>query len=537
MLIIDWQLFTAANTARNPKLLGAGIGVDVQNLDTSQGDFRGLRAASTVHTLVGYGATQQISIYRHGRDAASDTAYWFASSSDVDYVRSMLASDTTERTAYTDGSKPRYSDNTNLGSTPYPSGYTDLGVPAPTGTMILALGTPGTGPDETRTYTETFVRANLDESAPNTTTVSITVAGGSTVDVSSLSAAPAGSHAIVNRRLYVSTGGAFQRILEQVATTLTATDDGVTRGAVLETGGDSSKPAWDVPPDALIGITELWNGVHGAFKGKTYYLSVPYNWHAWPISGYQRTLSDTIVGTAKFGENWLIATSGLPRLVTGSSPASMGARPIQLKQACVAKRSVKGVGHGACWASNDGLCYHGQYGTKVLTADILTKAQWRALVPSTIIGAHWNGFYVGFYNDGTRKGFMIDPANPVGIIWLTQGAYGVFEDSISETLYVLDASNAIKKFDAGSVQSATFKSKVFRVPGGANPGAGRVVATTYPVTLTLWADGESKFSQSITSDNGFRLPGGYEAEEFQVQIVGTGPVEAVFIGNAMGDLP
>jgi hypothetical protein len=49
-------------------------------------------------------------------------------------------------------------------------------------------------------------------------------------------------------------------------------------------------------------------------------------------------------------------------------------RPIPgFKQACVSKKSVKSVGHGVCWASNDGLAYFGQAGPKVLTDGILTK--------------------------------------------------------------------------------------------------------------------------------------------------------------------
>lgn len=535
MLLIDLQQFVAANPAMNPKLLGQGIGVDAQDLDTSQGDFRGRRVASAAHTLVGYGATQQASIYRFGRDTASDTAYWLASAGDVDWARSMLASDPTERTYWTDGTKPKYTDSTLLGSPPYPSGYVDLGVPAPTGTMILAVGVAGTGPDETRTFTETFVRANLDESAPNTTTASITVPGGSTVLITSLSAAPGGSHGIVNRRIYASTGGDYQRAVDQIATTLTATDTGA-RGAILETGGSTTKPAWLTPADDLKGLLPLWNGMHGAHAGKAYSVCVSFNPHAWPVE-YRRVLPDTIVGTATFGENWLIVTTGLPRLVTGTSPLGMGARPVPIRQAGVSKKSVKGVGHGACWASNDGLCYHGQYGTKILTKDLLTKAQWRALVPSTIIGAHWNGWYIGFYNDGTRKGFMIDPANPAGIIWLTQGAFGVFEDSVSETLFVLDASNAIKKWDAGTAASATFKSRVYRLPAPSNPAVARVVATTYPVTFSLWGDGALRHTRTVTSDNGFRLPGGYEVEELQVQITGAGPVEGVFVGESMDDLP
>lgn len=536
MLVLTLDKFIASNLAINPKLLQPGIGVNAADLDTSQGDFRGRRAASVVHTLTGL-ATQQISLYRMGRDAPSDSAYWLTSSDDYDYARSMLASDTTERTYFTGGAKPRYTDNTYLGAPPYPTGYVDTGVPAPTVQMSLAISVAGTGPTETRVYTDTFLRANGDESAPNTNTASIDCPGGSTIAISGLGAAPGGSHGITLRRIYVSNGGEFQRSNEQAVGTLTATDTGV-RGAILQTGGSTSKPAWLVPPDDLRGLLPLWNGMHGGFHGKAWRVSVPFEAHAWPIE-YRKMIPDTIVGSATWGENWLLATTGQPHVVTGTAPLGMSSRPILWKQACVSKRSVRGVGHGVCWASNNGLAYVGANGPpRLLTDRILTEAEWRALVPSTIIGASWREWYIGFYDDGTRKGFMINTLQPDGIIWLSQGAYGVFEDTISESLYLADTAYAVRKWDAGSVASATFKSKVVRHPYATCPSAARIIASTYPVTFSLWADGTLKVNaQSVTSDAAFRLPGGYEAEEFQAQIAGTGPLEVAFVAEEMADLP
>jgi hypothetical protein len=278
--------------------------------------------------------------------------------------------------------------------------------------------------------------------------------------------------------------------------------------------------------------------MHGAFDDKSYMTSVPFKPHAWPVE-YRRAIPDTIVGTAKWGQQWLLATTGLPRVVTGTTPGGMADAPIYFRQACRSKRSVRSVGHGVCWASNNGLCYHGQRGTFVMTERLLTKAQWRALNPASIIGANWGSWYVGFYDNGTtRQGFMIDTEKPDGIIWLNQGASGVFEDSVSETLFLVDTGNVIRKFDAGLVDSATFRSRVFRHPMATNPGAARIIGTTYPVTFSLWADGVLMVdARTITSDEGFRLPGGYVAEEFQVQVVGAGPLEAVFVAEEMADLP
>lgn len=536
MLVAAIAAFAGANTAINPKKLPPGIGVSAINLDTSQADMRGLPAASLAHTLTGLGV-QQMSIYRMGRDAASDTAYWLTSSDDYDYARSMLASDTTERTYFTGAAEPRYTDNTLLGSPPYPTGYVELGVPAPTVQMALALGAPGTGPDETRVYTDVFKRANGDRSGPNTNSATIVVAGGSTVSISGLGAAPGGSHGITLREIYVSvSGGEFQRALEQAVATTTATDTGV-RGDVLQSGGSTSRPTWLEPPDDLKGIIELWNGMHGGFHGKAWRVCVPFEAHAWPLE-YRKMIPHTIVGSAAWGENWLLATTGQPYVVTGSAPMGMSARPIRWKQACVSKRSVRSVGHGVCWASNSGLAYHGQRGTFLLTKDVLTEAQWRALVPSTIIGACWGDWYIGFYNDGARKGFMVNTVAPAGIIFLTQGAYGVFEDTVSETLFLLDSGNLIKKWDAGSPVSATYRTGVIRHPYAVSPSSARVIATTYPVSLSMWADGTQVVNaMTISDDGGVRLPGDFEAEEFQFELTGTGPIEALFVGEEMMDLP
>ena len=101
-------------------------------------------AADVAHTLTGVGS-QQISAYRLGRNTASDTQYWLTRSVDADFARSLIAEDTTERTYSTDGTKPKYTDNTLLGgSEPYPASWVDTGVPYPDTDMTATETTPGT---------------------------------------------------------------------------------------------------------------------------------------------------------------------------------------------------------------------------------------------------------------------------------------------------------------------------------------------------------------------------------------------------------
>ncbi|MDF2759551.1 MAG: hypothetical protein K0Q92_2987 [Steroidobacteraceae bacterium] len=541
-ILIALQQFLGANTQRNNKTpLPPGVGVDAVNLDVSHGDFRGLKAADVVHTLTGLGS-QQISAYRFGRDTApadNGTDIWLTSSSDVDYMRSMIALDTTERTYYTDGVKPRYTDSTLIGgSPPYPAGSVTLGVPAPTAAMTATETTPGTGPDETRVYLDTFMRANGDESAPNALTESITVKSGATVLLNGFAAVPGGSHGITKRRIYVSTGGVFLRIAEITTGTASHSDNGSVRGLTLQTGGATNAPTWIEPPDTLKGLTSLWNGMAGGFVGKSYRLCVPNYPHAWPIE-YEGVVPDTIVGTAVFGTNWFLATTGQPRVVNGTSPGNMKDMPTDFDQACVSKRSVVSVKHGACWASNEGLCYYGAKGARILTEGFIDVDTWRALVPSSIIGAFWKGWYIGFYYTGSvRKGFMVSVVDPQWVIWLDQGAFGVFTDTVSGNLYLLDSAFRIRKWYSGAVQSATFKTGKVRANHETNPGAALVEGTTYTsASLKMYADGVLKHTQTLTGRTPFRLPSGYVARDFQLELTGTGPIEGVVLAEEVMDLP
>jgi len=540
-LLVNIGSFIAANSNLNPKKLPDGVGVDARNIDTTHGDMRGQKAPGLVTNITGV-TGQRLSLYRWGRDTLSDVATWVSSSALVDYARSMLAGDTTERTYLTDGVKPKYFDSTNIGgSHPHPTATVDTGVPAPSAAMTLALGVAGTGTDQTLVFTDTFLRANNDESAPNAATASITVKGGSTVAISNLSPVPSGSHGITKRRIYVYTGtGSFLRTIEQAAGTTTATYTGV-QGATLETGArEDVDPgsAWLTPPDNLIGLMEAWNGFHFGFVGNSWQCSVPFKHHAWPLK-YRGVIPDTIVGAAKWGQQILLVTTGYPRLLTGST-AKLSDVPIYWKQAGVSRRSVKGVGHGVCWASNDGLAYHGQLGTRLLTEGIISPEDWRALTPANIIGACWGRYYVGIVSP--TLSFMIDTTNPVGIMWLDFGGYGVFEDSLSENLYLIGATSGsttpINKWRSGTTQTALFKSRKFRFPKPINAGWARVVASTYPVTFSLWVDDVLVVNaRAISSEEPFELPPTPTGRYLQVQLSGAGPIEGVAISESPGELP
>ncbi len=548
MLIIADQRFVGANLELNPKKLGDGFGTEARNMRLGGSDLAPWNAALPVYTIPG-GATQRRALYRLGRASPSDTLYWLSSINDVDYVRSLLAADTVERTYYTGESEPRVTDNVlALSGEPYPTAFRTLGIPAPDGTISLAPLSAGTGDAQTRSYLDTFVSDRGEESAPNPNPQTITINGTGTVTLSSLAAPPAGSHGITLRRLYVSTGGEYRRFAQQDASLTTAVDS-LARGAVLPSGGSTSRPAWLTPPTDLRGLIGLWNGMIGGFTGKALRVCYPYQPHAWPLE-YEKLVTDEIVATGKWLQNWLILTNSRPRLFVGSSPASLGEVPAEIEHACVAKKSVANLGHGVCWASSDGLAYMGQGARGLVTRGVIKPEQWKSRFnPSTMVGARIENYYYGSYvnpTTGLREAFLLDPLNPASIIQLDQGAHATFYDDLQDELYLLDAGNVVKKWNAGAALTAKFVRGVKRHPYPTNPGAAQVVADTYPVNFKLYSEQRDaagivtgtvlRHERTVASPEPFRLPSGYIAQDFHTEVASASSVQAVMVAEDISDL-
>jgi hypothetical protein len=198
--------------------------------------------------------------------------------------------------------------------------------------------------------------------------------------------------------------------------------------------------------------------------------------------------------------------------------------------------SAVGVGHGVVWASPDGLCYVGQGGARVLTQGVMTRDDWQLINPTSIKGAFYEGRYFGFYNDGTAKAFIYDFANPNGMTFLDFGCTAVHLDELQDALFVLNGTS-VQKFDAGTLLTARFVSKRFKMP---KPPVGfscaEVVADSYPATFKLYADGVLKHTQSVTSAQAFRLPSGYHANDFQIELSGNVNIQGAAVAHSMIEL-
>lgn len=541
-----WRIdgFGGENRALHPKLLPAGVGTVSLNQKPTRGDLRPWRAPSTVATV----PVGRASIYRMGRDVASDANYWLSWPGTLNVVRGFDTAASGERTYYTGDGGPKWTDTAKaLGGGAQPVAWRVLGLPAPASAPVLAAAGGTSATIETRFYVYTYVSDIGEESAPSPVSAAINCKADATVTLSGLAAAPAGNYGINRIRVYRTQAGtdgsaSFFFLREVASSSTSTTDDNRTLGEVCPTvdflpaPGNPQGGALNLTEDPLKCLTELWNGMLAGISGRGIRFCEPYIAYAWPLK-YEIVPADvTPVALAAFGQTLVVVTNGRPVVVTGGTPDAMDEQPVDFLQACVSQRSCVSLGSGVAWASPDGLAFLGSGGPRLLTARSMTRDDWQAINPSSIIGAMYEGCYFGFYTlGGQQKGFMVDPSNDTAIYWLDFGADAVYVDDLQDAMYLLQGTS-VKRWDAGAALTATFRSKINQTQTTVPYGAARVVADAFPVTFRLYGDGVLRHTETVASDAAFRLTSGYRASDWQVEIATSNPVQAVLVGKSVSDL-
>jgi len=544
MAVIRFAGFLGENRAVEPKLLPDSVCTVSRNQKPGRGDLRSWKSPTSVATVPAGRQT----IYRMGRDVSSDSDYWLSWTGVVHAVRGFSADDTTEQTFYTGDGAPKFTNNViGLASAPYPTASRAMGIPAPTGAPTVSAPSPAAeAAVESYFYVYTYVNDLGWESAPSPVSSMVTRDKLATTTISGFSAAPTGSYNIDRMRIYRTQSGStdtnFYFLREVALGTTSTTDDNRTLGELLET--TSWLPAPGIPTGGATNLTEptltnltaLWNGMMAGISGNSVRICESYVPYAWPAAYDVIPPDGKPVGLGVFGQSLLVLTTGRPLLVTGSSPESLDQLPVEMPQGCVSAQSIVSMGAGVAWASEDGLCWFGAGGPRILTAGIMLREDWQALVPSSIIGKMYEGMYFGSYDDGSgRKGFFINPNEPQGIYFMDTGYSALHFDELKDQLYVLSGAS-VQKWDSGTQMTFRTRSKVFKQPFPTNYGAAEVIASTYPVTFRLYADGVLKHTETVAGRNPFRLPSGFRAFDYQIELEGTNAIQGVAVASSMEEL-
>ena len=413
-----------------------------------------------------------------------------------------------------------------------------------------------------RAYLSTFVNAYGEEGPPSQATESLNLlpknpvtfpAGFFSLSTSSDAVLmPVAEFPAVSKvRLYRTDESGAWRFVADIANTAAAFVDTL---ADAELGEVLPSVGWWPAPSGLRGLTLAPNGVLVGFVGKTLHASLPFIPYAWPTE-HQFSVDAPIVGLVQTAAGLAVLTEQQPFLVSGSDPGNWSISKLESPLACVSAQSIVDMGAFGVYASADGLVSVSGASVQLLTKDVLSRAQWQAYNPGSIIGGFAEGRYVGSYipldAPTTRLGFIFDAVTGT-FCDASLSFVATFTDLSSDTLEFVQwggaASGRVHQWARGSSTKAyQWRSKLFQAPLPINFGAAQVLMTSYvnsDVTCQVWLGGVPLFRDAsgnsvpvpVSSADPFRLPSGYLAKDYQVEIKGSGWVQAAALASVMSEL-
>tara|TARA_B110000208_G_scaffold29973_1_gene39427 strand:- start:457 stop:2094 length:1638 start_codon:yes stop_codon:yes gene_type:complete len=526
-----------------PRLLPQDMSTVAQNVRLDSGRIEPWKgnAAYTITPVASYSISAATkSLFRYS------SSIWIGSNTELDIVRSPIAEDPFERIYVSGNSYPQMTSAQVVGN----GTYYRLGLPDPVGIDSVSLS-PATSANlttevaKTQSYIYTYVSAYGEEGPPNVPQVSniIEIRTDQTATVS-FTAFAGGNYNLSKRRIYRTDTSGTYRFCGEVAMNVLTFVDSV---AEANLGEAIPTASFIAPPDEvsadhvdgpLKGLVSMPNGILAGFAGQTVCFSEAFQPHAFP-DGYKLTMKSDIVAIAPLTSGLLVLTKEKPAVVQGLDPSSMAMQEIDSTLSCSSKRSVVDMGEYVIYSSPDGLVIGSDSGLQLATQDLLSREQWQAFVPSSIIGFYYEGLYVGFYSTGSEnKGFIFDPrGGKNGFSTLDFHATAGYNDLENDELYLV-VGGSVVKFASGASLNYIWRTKKFHTPRPINPAIAKVDCDSYspnPV-MKLYADGVLKHTQTVTNSDIFRLPSGYKAQEFEVEITGSVAVNELCVYESQEEI-
>jgi len=343
----------------------------------------------------------------------------------------------------------------------------------------------------------------------------------------------AASHNITAKRIYRTvtslSGTDFQLVAEIALATATYLDT-LTDGdctTVLPSEG------WVVPRYNLEGLIVCpWGGLAG-FVDRTVCFTPAGHLHAWPAE-YELPVEHDIVALAVIGGSIAILTDTKPYVTSGAEPGALVASEIPFPQGCVSARGVAAFGGIILYPSPDGLALLDPASPRMITEGLYDLPEWRALVPSAMIGAIHDNRYFGT----TASGMIILRFGSQNIHTETaETATAFYADPETDTLYLVQGTSLKSWGTAAGNKTATWRGKEYRFPAPWAPACARVVADSYSsVTLRLYANGVLVSSSTVAGGTAFRLPILRKEKAWWLEVVSDSPIHELTVGNALSEL-
>jgi hypothetical protein len=387
----------------------------------------------------------------------------------------------------------------------------------------------------------------------------VSVGDGQTVQVTMPTAAtitvPGGpDFTATKKRIYRTVSGTSDAVYLFVAEVAVATVNYVDSSGVEDLGEVLPTEEYDLPPQNLRHLALMPGGFMLGADSNKLRASEPYLPYAWPAM-YERVRDNKILGIVVYGGTAVLATEANPELCWGTDPASLAFRKIDQVYPCVSGRTLVSTGFAAVYVSPVGLVMVTDAGARVVTERYFGRVEWQALIGDGTGGyramtAAWrNGAYwlvfdgvdgIIFKQDGDdfRIGqvTMIFPT----ALHIERGTEDIYQaqgwaDPSGRVLWRWDDPAALPMM-------ATWRSKLCHMAREVNFAALQVHARAYhspptqSLTVRVYADGALKLTATVANQDPIRMPGGFLARDWQVEITGNVEVQSVQLAETIDEL-
>ena len=508
------------------------------NIRFNSGDLEAWRSLLPISATLRSGLVKSLFLY--------EDTHWFSWNGHVSAVKSPIAQDDFARVYYTGDGVPKVTSNLIATSGgPKPSNDYDLGVPAPEGTIDVAVTEVGDidaadfSDDETRFYVYTFVTGYGEEGPPSMPSLAAELRHPATDSIVLTIPVPfANTQNITKKRLYrtVTTGDSTEYFyVGDVPLSQTSFTDKIKD---TQLGGLLKTVDFDPPPANMQGMVSGENGIVAGFAGNEFIPSMANLPSAYP-AGFRHAFEHDVVAIAATSTGFVVATEGYPHAIIGVTPGSLTSEKLEVKQACVSGPSLVDMGEFAIYASPDGLVAAGVGRAELITPDLFGQDEWAAFYPETIHAYYYEDLYIAFYGDtaGTGHGvggFIYNPKTS-DFVRLDFYATAGYNDLKTDSLYLV-VNGQLNAWNRGlGLLTYYWKSKIFK--GDATAFTCAKVYTVDPanVGVALLSNGVKILDRASLPSEAFRLPS-VRGEEWQVELTGTAPIHRFAMDYALGDL-
>lgn len=317
-----------------------------------------------------------------------------------------------------------------------------------------------------------------------------------------------------------------------------------------------SLSTWEssLPRADLQNIQMLENGSLVASEGKNLWFSDPWRYNSWNCF---MNLEDCIINFKVVGAHIYVTTDGHPYLIerdvnTQNNDCACCRNVNRLVEPMpnVSSRSLVKTNTGVMWASSSGLVRMSGNEMAVVTNDTLRYDDWQTYFPHRFHGEYYRGKYFGFNGD---DGIIFDVVDGMYTSAYENDSGKLTTLNINpDAVYKADDNKLYMSFDgdifewdtASEFMPYTWRTRLHTEAGLRNYSTMKVVFSRWlrtrrsptPVTVRLFAEGKLMFERQTFCSKPFRLPKGFDAINFQIEVTGTEQISEIHMATSVNEL-